>query len=250
MAMFAGILDRIRTKKKQLALNSSDAYYSLLKEVASGEETDVDEAAIVIDAAGKSEDDFERDVRTMEQRIALAEQLKARHEIEQALPKLQATLDAANKAYAEACQRLQPAISNAYAVLQNTENQRMALVYVDAKLSETCLNKSLLEKESELLAQRMAIMQKRGPLHEDLERAKAYLSTCRGGLEGELSKTKILPLHPEAKKISQQEHHWRTELRHQESLVEQLTVAVAELDAELVPITRELERIVKEKLVP
>ena len=250
MALFAGILDKIRTKKKQLALNSHDEYYSLLKEVASGEETDVDEAAERIDAAGKTEDDFEKDVRTMEQRFALAEQLKARHEIERSLPGLRVKLDAANRAYTDAVQRLQPAINAAYAALQDTENQHMALTYVDAKLVETCLNKTLLAREAELLAQRKVIHQKRRPLYEDLAHAKAHLSTCRAGLQGERSKTKITPLRPVETGVSHQEHYWRSQLTKQESLVAQLSEAVAALDAELAPIDTELAKIVKAKLVP
>lgn len=250
MAMFAGILDKIRTKKKALALNAQDAYYELLKEVASGKEVDVDEAAIVIDAAAKSEDGFESDVRTMEQRFALAEQLKARHELDRSLPGLSAKLEAAQRELNDAVNKLQPQVQAAYQQLRAAENQLLCLSNVDAKLSESCLDKSLVEKESELLAQRMAIHQKRRPLHEDLERAKAYLSTCRSGLAGERSKTKILPLSPTAPGVSHQEHHWKTELKHQEKIVAQLSEAVAGLDAELVPITKELAEVALKKLVP
>jgi hypothetical protein len=247
---FAGILDRIRTKKKELVLNAQDAYYSLLKEVARGEETDVDDAAIVIDAAGKSEDDFERDVATMEQRFALAGQLKARVEIERSLPALQAKLDAANRAYNDAVQRLQPTIQIAFTALQEAQNAQQSMSNVDAKLCETCLNQTLLSRERELLAKRLAVHQKRRPLFDDLEMAKAYLSTCRAGLEGERGRKKILPLTPTEKGISHQEHHWRMELKKQESLVAQLTEAVRLLDDELLPINNELASISKEKLVP
>jgi hypothetical protein len=245
MAMFAGILDRIRTKKKAMALNAQNTYHKLLKEVVSGKEVNTNEAAIVIDAAGKTEDEFESDVRTMEQRFTLAEQRKARLEVERTLPKFRAALEAANQAYADAVQRLQPQINAAYVALQNAENQQMALVYVDNKLNETCLDKSLLAREKELLASRMAIMQKRRPLFEDAEYAKQYLRTCSETVDS-LVQNKKDESHPDHQSL----RHWKSELAKQESIVSQLSKAIADLDAELLPINQELAELAEKKLLP
>ncbi len=248
---FAGILDRIRSKKKELALTSADAYYQLLKEVARGEETDVDDAAIVIDAAGKSENDFERDVSTMEERFHLAEQLKIRKELERKLPILQRKFDAAKQAMDEAIRKLQPAIDQGYEELHTAELQHGTLIYVDGKLSGTCLNQSLLIREKELLAQRAELMSKRLPLAEDLRTAQAIIRNSETSLTGLKSQSKVHPHYkPDQVDIRTKERKLAESLSHQKPIAEQLEAAVARIDDELAPINRELADIAKQKLVP
>ena len=59
---FASILGRIRRKRKEQAATASDSYYSMIRSVSSGTEIDADEAATIIENAGKTEDDFESDI--------------------------------------------------------------------------------------------------------------------------------------------------------------------------------------------
>lgn len=240
-----GILDRIIQRKKQATLSAADSYLSLVRSVANGDERDADEAAEIIDHAGKDASQFERDVSTMVERFALAERLRKRVEVERELPELQKKLEEAQRAYADAVQRLQPAITVAFTALQDAENQMLSSSNLEAKLSETCLDESLLSRERELLAQRMEVMQKRNPLVQDLDYAKQYLRTCSSTVES-LVRAKKNESHPDHQDL----RHWRRELNSQQPIVDQLSRAVSELDAELTPITNELFQISKEKLTP
>ncbi|MFN7891028.1 MAG: hypothetical protein ACK5OC_12125, partial [Pirellula sp.] len=96
-----------------------------------------------------------------------------------------------------------------------------------------------------LLAQRMEVMQKRTPLVQDLDYAKQYLRTCSSTVES-LVRAKKNESHPDHQDL----RHWRRELNSQQPIVNQLSRAVAELDAALTPITNELFQISREKLAP
>ena len=98
---FASILGRIRRKRKEQAATASDSYYSMIRSVSSGTELDADEAATIIENAGKSEDDFEQDILTLAKhdsaRKMLASAEKARQRalvLERLIEKLCIELDA------------------------------------------------------------------------------------------------------------------------------------------------------------
>ena len=95
------ILDRLRLRRKQAAMTASDAYYEMIRLAASGVEIDADNAAEILDNAGKSEADFESDILILAKRskaekmLSTAEQARQRSTIlEQQIEKLAIELDA------------------------------------------------------------------------------------------------------------------------------------------------------------
>ena len=108
---FASILSSIRRTKKQQAYSANDAYFEMIRSVSSGTEIDADEAATIIENAGKSEDDFEQDILTLAKhdsaRKMLASAEKARQRslaLERLVEKLCVELDAISLPFREKIQ--------------------------------------------------------------------------------------------------------------------------------------------------
>lgn len=249
MAIFAGILDKIRTKKKEMVMSSHDAYYSLLKDVASAKEVDADEAAAVIDAVGKTEDQFEADVITMERRFGWAVDLQSRRKLESQLPGLQAKLDAAKLALEEAVRRLTPVVNQAWDELNECQNRQTELIHVEGRLSGSCLNETLFTRERELTAQRKELLSKRSPLAEDLRAARAFAQTIVAYIDSTVTKVGGT-YKPEVQAARVERRKYLAQQAQQESLIAQLSAAVGRLDAELAPLDAEMTEIAKRKLVP
>ena len=249
MAIFANILDRIREKKKEMVLSSHDAYYSLLKDVASAKEVDADEAAMVLDAVGKTEDQFEADVQTMESRFGWDADLKARRKLESQLPGLQAKLDAAKLALDEAVRKLTPVVNLAWDELNDVQNRQTELIHVEARLSGCCLNETLLTRERELSAQRKDLLSKRSPLAEDLRAARAFAQTIQAYVDSTDAKV-ASTYKPEVQAARVERRKYLAQQEQQERLIAQLAEAVSQLDTELSPLDAEMKVLANRKLVP
>ena len=247
--MFQALLDKIRTKKKELALSSSDAYLEMIREAANGVELDSENVSEILVTAEKTEADFERDFPVMEERIQLAELLVERNKLDLAIPRLRQKFEDAQLALNAAVRRLQPAIDASYTEMQLAEQQRLSMSYIDNKLAATCLDSSLLARENELIAKRAELFQKRRPLGDDLQKTQNTVSNAKAmieTLEDRLSKSMPydrIKIEPELKQYTQT-------LTYKSSILTQLSDAVGKLDAELAKIATELAAIAKQKLVP
>ena len=251
MAIFEGILDRIRTKKKEMVLSSHDAYYSLLKDVASAKEVDADEAAMVLDAAGKTENQFEADVQTMESRIGLAAQLKHKLTIEKQIPKLEHVERLAGEHYEKVVGEANERLNEAKRAKRAAEHELLMLSQVAVKLRESCLDETLLVRERELDVLRMEIHQKLRPLSDDVSRSRNLIKSHEHtvqALEKKSTDNDINPVVRAAYKEDLKEKE-RT-LAHEQHIHGQLVRAIAELNEKLEPITTEFEEIAQRKLVP
>ncbi len=249
--MLSAILDRIRFKKRQFAMNSQEAYYALLKEVAAGDEIDADQAAITIDSAGKTESEFEADVSKMTERIGLASQLNRKKEVEKLVPKLEAEHEETKRNYDAAIAKLSPIVADAYQRATAAQNEQLQLMGVESRLIGTCMNPAIFEREAELLALRLELFEKRSPLAEDLRHAETYLRSAEIGLDGaRQAKTKHkndLPSQNEKQKAINESLN---SLEYREGIIRQLSNAIDQLDAELRPIDSEIASLQVRKLVP
>ncbi len=247
--VFAGLLEKIRVKKKALALTAFDHYYALLKNVATGQEVDADQAAVTIDAIGKSEDDFESDIVTMEKRIGLAGRLRESESIEKSIPGLRETHRIAKDALEAAILRLQPAATAAFDLLKNTEDLLGHFHGVGLRLAETCLDESLKAKEREITGKRVAFVDKRRPLMDDLRLAREYLSNYQANIDDAKRKQQS-QLRYARDQATVDLRKWTKQHDAQSSIIDQLEKSIAEIDVELRPLDQEMAKIRKQKLVP
>ena len=252
MAIFEGILDRIRTKKKEMVLSSHDAYYELLKDVASGKECDADEAARVLDAAGKTEDQFEADVNTMQNRFELAQQLIRKVEIQRQIPKLEDAEQMASDHYEKVVRPASEKLDAARRAKRAAENELLLHSQVESKLAVSCLNASLIMRENELIALRKELQSKRQPLFEDLSHSRNVISSFKSSVESLSKKCQDKENYHPVGRAAYKKDLEKTELRLEREIQmnEQLSKAVGQLDAELAPLDAEMKVLADRKLVP
>lgn len=147
--------------------------------------------------------------------------------------------ETAKRNYDQAIAKLAPLVADAYQRLQASQAELLTLHDIESRLIGGCMDPQILERESELQSLRMELMQKRSPLVDDLRHAQAVLSTYRGGLDYVEHYEKKDDIKVESQNIE-----------YKESIIHQLSNAIAEIDSELKPIDVELAKLQMQKLVP
>jgi hypothetical protein len=244
-----GILEKIRSKKKELTANSADAYLQLVREVASGSEVDVESAALIIESANKDDAAFEKDVETQTQRIELAAKLKHKRELERQLPRLESVERLAGEHYGRVVSEASERLNAAKKAKRDVELELLGLTQIEVRLRESCLDATLLSREAELSARRMTLIQKRRPLDEDYRHSAALVSASHAriaGLQSQIERTSN-------NKLAQVEYRKdlakaEQSLAHEQSVGKQLEIVIGKINDELEPLDRELVTIRLKKL--
>ena len=244
-----GILEKIRSKKRELTSNTSDAYFELIRSVAGGSEVDVEQAAIVIEANGKDDESFERDVETQLERIGLASQMRHKKMLESQMPKLESVERQAGEHYAKVVAEASSRLNEAKKAKRDVELELLGLTQIEVRLRESCLDASLLQRESELSSQRMTLIQKRRPLEEDYRHSTALVSASHAriaGLQSQIERTSN-------NKLAQVEYRKdlakaEQSLAHEQSVGKQLEIVIGKINDELSPIDDALAKIRLRKL--
>ena len=243
------ILEKIRSKKKELTSNTSDAYFELIRSVAGGHEVDIEQAAIIIEANGKDDESFERDVETQLERIGLAAQLKHKQALDRQMPKLESVERQAGEHYAKVVAEASSRLNEAKKAKRDIELQLLGLTQIEVRLRESCLDATLLAREAELSAQRTKLVQQRRPLEEDVSRAANTVQSHQSSVDA--LNRKIADRNNDAvAKASYKRGLALNEqaLRQSQHVFEQLQKAVHDIDSELSPIDQELASIRVKKL--
>jgi uncharacterized protein YukE len=244
-----GILEKIRSKKKELTSNTSDAYFELIRSVAGGHEVDIEQAAIVIEQAGKVDAAFEEDVEIQLERIGLASQLRHKQALEKRLPKLESAERQAGEHYARVVSEASEKLNEAKKAKRDVEHELLQLTQIEVRLRETCLDSSLLAREAELNAKRVELVQKKRPLTEDSERAKNMVQSHQSSVDAlrikiERAKNDQLARQSYKRDLPQFEQA----LEQHQHVLDQLEQAIAVLDAQIAPLDQALESIRLKKL--
>jgi hypothetical protein len=244
-----GILERIRTKKKELTQTTADAYFQLVREVAGGSEVDVEQAAIIIESNGKDDESFERDVETQQARIGLSTQLRHKQALEKRLPKLESAERQAGEHYARVVSEASEKLNEAKKARRDVELELLGLTQIEVRLRESCLDASLLQRETELNMQRTKLIQQRRPLEEDLSRSANTVQSHQSSVDALRKKIEKAKNDQLARQSYQRDlPQFETALEQHQHVVDQLEQAIAVLDAQLQPIDQALESIRLKKL--
>jgi hypothetical protein len=245
-----GILERIRTKKKEITQTTADAYFQLLREVASGSEVDVESAALIIESANKDDAAFEKDVETQTQRIELAAKLKHKRELERQLPRLESVERLAGEHYGRVVSEASERLNAAKKAKRDVELELLGLTQIEVRLRESCLDATLLSREAELSARRMTLIQQRRPLEEDLSRSVNTVQSYQSSVDALNRKIADRNNDSVAKASYKRDLGLKEQaLRQSQHVFEQLTQAIEDIDEQIQPLDRELEEIRAKKLL-
>ncbi len=187
---FGAILEKIRFQKRQLAVSSQQAYFNLVRDIASGAEVDPEEAALVIENAAKSESELEADVTKMERRLEESRELSRLQKLAKSLPALEAKHRLAQQAYDDAIAKLKPALDAASTELCALQTECDRSTSCEVYLLGSAMNPEILDEERRLLAARLEIRDKLEPLQNDhaieagrLQNLQENLAAAEDGLK-------------------------------------------------------------------
>jgi hypothetical protein len=168
MSVVDTLLGKLRKKHAERERSSFEPYRELLIELANDRDhIDVDELEIILERAGKTQEQLTKDVSTMRQRLAWSaeygELQRLRQQVDKATQeqsRIEAELKAAND-------RLRPMIDEARQRRLEFERLVASSDYAGRRLWETVLHPEILEREAELTEERKRL---HGELREWQER--------------------------------------------------------------------------------
>ncbi|MCY3010402.1 MAG: hypothetical protein NTY42_11220 [Planctomycetota bacterium] len=140
-----GIFQRLFAEKKAEDDRIQDEYHSMLFDLASGEEIDLEDVRRLTIDAGKSEEECSRDLETMQHRIAKVKEKQDWIRVQATIPALQAKYDSLRDELNATIARIQPQMLQLEWDLYAANDPKV--IWIDDFLSRTCLNQSLLERE-------------------------------------------------------------------------------------------------------
>jgi hypothetical protein len=244
------ILDVIRRKKNTAKQTTFDAYMALVRDVASGKETDADKAADIIEAAHKSEEAFEKDVETQQTRYEDYRLMQGITELQASITRLTSTKEQLQAKLQAAVDKYKPGIDEAFTAIHQLEQQILSATGAEPRLLHSCFDRGLLDRETELLAKRGELLQQRRPLDEDFERVRNMRSTYETALRNENAGEAKESYGPAKANRQKAIEGWKHKIANNESVYRQLQAAIDAINNELRPINVELFEIRKKKLLP
>jgi hypothetical protein len=237
-----GIFQRLFAEKKAEDDRIQDEYHSMLFDLASGKEVDEDDVRRLTIDSGRTEEQCSRDLETMIQRIAKVKEKQDWTKIQDGIPALQKKYDALRDELNETIKRIQPQLVRLEWDLHAASDPKV--IWINDFLSRTCLNQSLLEREQEVGSQRKALGMQKRTLAEDLSKARQHESYFLARLEKYNRKDGSKPKDAvDFKELQASRAEWQ-------STIEQLEIAIRNIDEQLEPVDAELADIQIEKLLP
>jgi hypothetical protein len=246
----ATLLERLSRTTREKKQNAQDRFLQLVRKAAKGEEFDIDEAAEILEAANRTHEQLEDAVEVQTDRILLAAQLRHKKTLESQMPKLESVERQASEHYARVVSEASERLNAAKKAKRDVELELLGLTQIEVRLRESCLDATLLEREAELNAQRMKLIQQRRPLDEDLSRGQNMVQSHQSSIAAlrtkiEKSKNDQIARQSYKRDLPQ----FETALRQSQSVLDQLTQAIEDIDEQLQPLDRELAEIREKKLL-
>jgi hypothetical protein len=151
--MIAELITTLTSRRRAAKKQQIGSYLELVRLIARNEPPPVDEIIDVIEFAGKTEQELQRDVETMTQRITHAESIKRRGVLTKRRDKLQAEHEANNATWSAQIQEIQRLAAASEAAIVGIGYEINATLSAEGELSRSCLDTELLEREAELLSE-------------------------------------------------------------------------------------------------
>ena len=171
----AELVQKMKSKKQATARSAFGHYLEAVKELASGKEIDADEAGHILAAAGKSEDDFSRDVQLQQTRITWHARCVANQQATKDRVQAERDLQAAQAALQAAYDKLQPAIDQAHDRLNAANYRFMTTTQAEGWLAENVLDHELIDREQAVVVQLKIVNNELNPLLQDREHKRSSL---------------------------------------------------------------------------
>lgn len=245
----ATLLERLSRTTREKKQNAQDRFLQLVRKAAKGEEFDIEEAADILEAANRTHEQLEDAVEIQQDRIGLAAQLKHKQALDRELPQLESVERQAGEHYAKVVSEASERLNAAKKAKRDVEHELLQLTQIEVRLRETCLDSSLLARETELNMQRTKLIQQRRPLEEDLSRSAGMIQSHEFTIKALEKKSTDKLINPVGRASYKKELDENSRaLAHERNIHTQLTRAIADIHSELGPIDQSLAAIRLKKL--
>jgi hypothetical protein len=252
------VLDRLIGRMTRRVIDEkSDAfqhYRRLLMELAQDADLDVDEvqAAIILQAAGKTTADLATDLETMRQRLSWSRQLSERSRHQAELAKAKAEHAKATAELNEANARLRPAIDAAYSRMKILEKLLTSCSFAEHELTQSCLDPAIVAAEKSLLTERQELQAKFADANQEVDRHRNLHRLAESHITEMTRRLEKLP-SGDAVAIGDLKRRLKEQQAEKASRSERLDAAIAEarpIQQRLQAIEAELADLRQRKLLP
>ncbi len=229
-------------------------YHRLLVELAQDADLDVDEtqAALTLEAAGKSTADLAADLEVMRQRLSWSRQLSERSRHQEELTKAKAEHAKATAELNEANARLRPAIDAAYSRMKILEKLLTSCSFAEHELTQSCIDPAIIAAEKTLLTERQELQAKFADANEEIEKHRNLHRLAESHIESLESSLRKVP-SGDAVAIGDTRRRLAEQKTEKASRAEKLDQAIAEarpIQQRLQAIEAELSELRQRKLTP
>ena len=252
------VLDRLIGRMARRVIDEkSDAfqhYRRLLTDLVQNADSETDEvqAAIILQAAGKTTDDLAADLETMRQRLSWSRQLSERSRHQAELAKAKAEHAKATAELNEANARLRPAIDAAYSRMKILEKLLTSCSFAEHELTQSCLDPAIVAAEKSLLTERQELQAKLADASEAVEKHRNLHRLAASHIESLESSLRKVP-SGDAVAIADLKRRLKEQQAERASRSEKLDQAIAEarpIQQRLQAIEHELADLRQKKLTP
>lgn len=249
----AELISSLKVKRRTQERSAFGRYLESVRSLAAGAEADADEIAVILESAGRSEDDLSRDVQTQTQRLSWHAQLMQGRQAAADRASAEKDLARAQQALQEAIDRLMPAVDAAQSRMQTADQVGLYTQQAEHRLTETVLDAELLEREAAVVRQLSDVNAELNPLLQDRDHKRHSLGSAEFTLE-KLRSRKEGDWVPAGIALY---FHQPKDIRELAERVDDLRDQVRQLDSAIQPrlaeqrrLQSELARIHAEKLTP
>lgn len=251
MSVVSAVLEKLRGKRQEQVKTVWQQYHTMVRDLATDQQVDVDELALCMDQLDKSDADLEADIERQRERTGFAAQHAEYLRLCGEVPKLEQAHEKAKAEYSEAVNKLQPKVMAAFTAWNSAHHQMLALTSVEGRLLESCRDPNLLDRQNEIHAKRteltneLRLLIERSPVKhfEQLNSRLEKLKYDRSKMDKQNSPTYW---RENAANIEHVEGNVKT---YQE-LVQQFERRRSEIKSEMAGLERQLADIRQKMLVP
>ena len=252
------VLDRLIGRMTRRVIDEKSTAYQhyrrLLVELAQDADLDVDEAqaAIILQAAGKTTADLAADLEVMRQRLSWSRQLSERSRHQAELAKARSEHTKLQSELAEANRRLSPLIAQQFERIRVLEKLLTQCSFAEHELTQSCIDFAVIVAEKSLLEERKDLQAKLADANQEIEKHRNLHRLAESHIEEMTRRLEKLP-SGDAVAIADLKRRLAEQKTEKANRAEKLDQAIAEarpIQQRLQAIEAELSDLRQRKLLP
>ena len=249
------IFSQLAYRRQEQAVDSFKPYHELLASLAAGREIDVDECELVLEQAGKTREDFERDIETYVQRIEWSRQITERAQANASIPKLSADVDKLAVEHDAFMAKWRPKMQAAKSTLDVANQVLLATWQAENYLVGSCLDPSIAIRSAALFARKVELLAERSIAVKATEAPRYQIVCAEIAANNSSNRLRLFGIDLATSVFSTGENRLEfaratAVLAEERPKLEAALEVVAEVDARLRALDAEQKSLDLEKLLP